>query len=89
MGEAARGTDEIAATVGQVARATENTSTAAHETQRAASELAMMATELRRTVSQFRFAVRGPGRPLDPPAPRTVGRVIARPVPPRAENEAA
>jgi methyl-accepting chemotaxis protein len=89
MGEAARGTDEIAATVGQVARATENTSTAAHETQRAASELAMMATELRRTVSQFRFAARGPGRPLDPPAPRTVGRVIARPVPPRAENEAA
>jgi len=89
MGEAARGTDEIAATVGTVARATENTSTAAHETQRAASELAMMATELRRTVSQFRFAVRGPGRPLDPHAPRAVGRVIARTVRPRTENEAA
>ena len=71
MGEAARGTGEIAETVAAVARAADSTSAGARDTQHAAHQLAAMAAELQRLVSRFKFqngseAGMTPGTGTDP-----------------------
>jgi methyl-accepting chemotaxis protein len=55
MGQAARGTSEIATTIGTLTNGVEGTHRVANDTQRAANELAMMAAELQRLVSRFRY----------------------------------
>ena len=55
VGEAAKGTTEIAQNISGVATAAKSTSAGASESQKASGELARMATALQKLVSQFRY----------------------------------
>jgi methyl-accepting chemotaxis protein len=87
MGEAARGTGEIAGTIVSITEGVEGTHRVANDTLRAANELAMMAAELQRLVARFRYRPATARDPL-PGDPRT-GMYRRSPGGPGALDQAA